>query len=128
MVRTLLLALASLLVLGCGAASRPAAPPPAMAYGWSVEQVAATLRASLRDQGFDKEAVLGKMAVLPPRNRPDADPLEEPPAVAALAWPPAAWAVVTDASGVWWVWEYGATAPADELAKRLSARHLQGAS
>jgi hypothetical protein len=104
MVRSLLLAFASLLVLGCAAASRPAAPPvPAMAYGWTAEQVIATLRASLRDQDVGAEAMPGPMTALPPRDHPDADPLEEPPAVVALEWPPTAWAVVTDASGVWWV-------------------------
>ena len=35
-------------------------------------------------------------------------------------------AVVTDAAGVRWVWEYGATAPADEIAKWLSAHDLRG--
>ena len=126
MVRSLPLLLGSLLVLGCATASRPAPAPPTMAYGWSPDRVTATLRAALQEQGFECDAVLGPMAALPPRDHPDADPLLEPPAVAALEWPPAAWAVVTDRGGVWWVWEYGATAPGDDLARRLSALRPQG--
>jgi hypothetical protein len=126
--RSLPLVFASLLVLGCATASRPAPPHPAMAYGWSPDRVTATLRAALQQRGFDGDAVLGPMAARPPRDHPEADPLVEPPDVAALEWPPAAWAVVTGSGGVWWVWEYGATAPGDDLARRLSARHRHGGS
>ena len=39
-------------------------------------------------------------------------------------WPAGAWLVTTETAGRWWVWEYGATAPADEVALRLENRRL----
>jgi hypothetical protein len=140
------LALAALLVacapLEAGSPSRAAEPPtealpseepPTRLVGQPIvadqsaaqreERAIAILRRSLRRRGLGAEVVAGPMAVVPSRDHPDAELALEGPEAGELAaaWPSGA-ALVATAGGRWWVWEYGSTAPADELARALASR------
>jgi hypothetical protein len=78
----------------------------------------AGLRVLLRERGFGPDVTAGWMAATAPGKATDFVPYGLDPEVDALIGgvvQPDAWLVQTVA-GRWWVWEYGAAAPADERA------------
>jgi len=113
------------------------APPPALApepvassgAPWSDDAAATTLQRLLRDRGYGEDVLFGPMAAWAPGDggylaaprtgdpRLDA-PLGERPA--------GAWFVYTNAGG-FWIWDYGAAAPADRLAEILEASRARRA-
>jgi len=101
---------------------QPAVPPPAgiaSPPGWRGDDAIATLERLLRDRGFGEDVAFGPMdAFAPGDDGPRAavgtgDVRLDAPIGARQ---PEAWFVYTAAGG-WWVWDYGAAAPADRLAE-----------
>jgi hypothetical protein len=102
---------------------RPAAPPavaPAPAERAPVAELpqVATMRKLLAGRGFGADVTAGPMIALPPGQ---ATPLDferdgEIDAMLPSGLQAEAWLIETNA-GRWWLWDYGATAPADQRAE-----------
>jgi len=102
---------------GLVAVPRPpaAANPPA---AWTGDQAIGRLRVLLAGRGFGADVTAGPMVAYPPGN---AWPLDfttdgELEAVLSSGLQAEAWLIETNA-GRWWLWDYGATAPADRRAQ-----------
>jgi hypothetical protein len=106
-------------------------PEPAASSGapWSHDAAATTLQRLLRDRGYGEDVLFGPMTAWAPGDDGylDAPRTGDPRLDAPLGGRPAgAWFVDTNAGG-FWVWDYGAAAPADRLAEILEgARARQG--
>jgi predicted metal-binding membrane protein len=83
---------------------------------WRAADAVAALRSSLGGRGATDRLVRGRMEAS--RFDPALEIAPGERAKADLTWPAEAW-LVTTADGRWWVWEYGATAPADAAALRF---------
>lgn len=124
MFRIIVGVLACLIVTGCVPAPRPEpAPFPLTATVASIrlgtgtpEGAIALLRARLSDRGLAASALAGPIGasqydpalILPVDDR----------AQDTIEWLDQAWLVGTSV-GTWWVWDYGATAPADRAAATI---------
>lgn len=85
-------------------------------------QAIAMLRQQLHRRGFDASVTGGPMQGVPPGAASAADfDGDGDMGVPIGQVQSAAWLVWTDA-GRWWVWEYGAAAPADRRAARLQGQ------
>lgn len=108
------LALAGLLL---AAAPAPAAAEYVPAWIEAESTAIATLRRLLRRRGFGPEVTGGPMVAVPPGQSTllDFDPDAATGAPLDSGPQPDAWLIGTNA-GRWWVWETGASAPADREA------------
>jgi hypothetical protein len=81
------------------------------------EMAAAALRLLLRERGLGADVLGGPMAVVPPGSVGAFSPGHDPELDAPLSVGPHLGAfLVQTGAGRWWVWEYGAVAPADQRA------------
>ncbi|TAK22675.1 MAG: hypothetical protein EPO26_10430 [Chloroflexota bacterium] len=97
--------------------------PTTSSPAWGEDSAIAIVRRSLRRRGFGLDVAGGPMAVVLDRHHPDAAAaIEGGEAIElASAWPSDA-SIVLTAAGRWWVWEYGAVAPADSQARTLASQ------
>lgn len=106
---------------------RPAAPPavaPAPAERAPIAELpqVATMRKLLAGRGFGADVTAGPMvAYAPGEARPFENSIDaEMGILPAGAFQPEAWLIETGA-GRWWLWDYGAAAPADRRAEMEEA-------
>jgi hypothetical protein len=86
---------------------------------WTADDAILVLRSHLADRGAGPNVVNARMGAS--RYDPALVIAVEQRAREDLIWPDGAWQVGTGL-GAWWVWEYGATAPADREALELEQR------
>ena len=112
--------LATLALVGILFASLPHAAAADGVPAWLEAEsgAIATVRRQLRRRGFEPDVTAGPMVALPPGQVSllDFGP-DEASELLETGLQPDAWLVETNA-GRWWLWETGATAPADRAAER----------
>ena len=114
--------------------ARPAAPPavaPAPAERAPIAELpqVATMRKLLAGRGFGADVTAGPMvAYAPGEARPFEFSGDADMGILPLgAFQPEAWLIETNA-GRWWLWDYGAAAPADRRAATQEAQVRRNAS
>lgn len=94
----------------------PPVPAPIEASPFDEGAAIAVLRPLLAGRGFDESVARGPMFAIPPGQVSGADFHGDPEMDAPLAGIAAGAYLVWTEAGRWWVWEYGASAPADQRA------------
>jgi hypothetical protein len=90
--------------------------------GLAEGQTVGAMRVLLRDRGFGLDVTAGPMTALPP-GAVARSALDDEMEAFVTPYQPEAWLIQTEA-GRWWLWESGATAPADHRAETYQT-HVQ---